>query len=251
MSIKKHIPNFLTCCNLICGCIGIVMAFDGRLEWAAYLIFIACVFDFFDGFAARLLHVASPIGKELDSMADMVSFGLLPGIIIFEMTNVEYMVSECFSNNSENGFQGIYSYAWILIPVFSALRLAKFNIDERQSSSFIGLPTPANAVFIASLPLIIISTSNTHIMQLVANKNTLIAMTVILSYLLVSPIALFALKFKNFSWNENKIRYIFLISSLLLFIVFKFIAIPIIIILYIILSLLENNIFKGVPGGKS
>lgn len=219
--ITRHIPNFLTCCNLICGCLGIVFVTSGNLTSAAYFVWIACVFDFFDGFAARILKVSSPIGKELDSLADMVSFGLLPAMVMYVMLQ---------DSNS-------YGYAYLpylafSIAVFSALRLAIFNIDETQSDSFRGLPTPANALFITSLPLL-----TGTLAVAVYEPWILCAIVLISSYLLVSGIPLFALKFKSFTWKENKIRFTFLILSVLLLAVLKIAAIPVIILLYIALSL--------------
>lgn len=217
--ITRHIPNFLTCCNLLCGCIGVVLVLQGSLESAAYFVWIACAFDFFDGFAARLLKVSSPIGKELDSLADMVSFGLLPAMVIFSMlrmTNThDYLPYLAFS-----------------IAVFSALRLAIFNIDETQSDSFKGLPTPANALFITALPLL---TGNIAIA--LYEPWILVVITLVSSYLLVSGIPLFALKFKSFGFKGNEVRYIFLGLCVGMLVTLKFSAIPLIILLYIILSL--------------
>lgn len=215
--ITRHIPNFLTCCNLFCGCIGVVFVLQGKLEWGAYLVWIACVFDFFDGFAARLLKVSSPIGKELDSLADVVSFGVLPAMVIFKM----------FGNAYE-----YLPYIAFSIAIFSALRLAIFNLDETQSDSFKGLPTPANALFITALPLL---TGN--IAMVVYDPWVLTAITVISSYLLVSGIPLFALKFKSFGFKGNEVRYIFLALSVVMLATLQFMAIPIIILLYILLSL--------------
>lgn len=217
--ITRHIPNFLTCCNLLSGCIGVVFVVNGNLTYAAYFVWISCVFDFFDGFAARMLKVSSPIGKELDSLADMVSFGLLPAMVIYRMLlesdSPEYLPYVAFS-----------------IAVFSALRLAIFNIDETQHDSFKGLPTPANALFITSLPLL---TGNIAIA--LYEPWILCAIIIISSYLLVSGIRLFALKFKSFSWKENKVRFTFLALCVLLLAVLKIAAIPVIILLYVALSL--------------
>jgi CDP-diacylglycerol---serine O-phosphatidyltransferase len=217
--MTRHIPNFLTCCNLFCGCLGIVFALKGYATPAAYFVWIACVFDFLDGFAARILKVSSPIGKELDSLADMVSFGLLPSVVVYNMLEAA-------------GATGVVPYFAFLIAVFSALRLAIFNLDERQSDSFRGLPTPANALLVSSLPLLTGSVA-----AMLQQPWVLIAFTVLSSYLLVSGIELFALKFKNFTWQDNKIRFTFLALSVLLLIALQFTAIPLIILLYIALSL--------------
>jgi CDP-diacylglycerol--serine O-phosphatidyltransferase len=235
--IKKHIPNFLTCCNLLCGCLGIFalsLHAEISLNFAAYFIFAACVFDFLDGFVARLLHVSSPIGKELDSLADMVTFGVLPSFIILDM------LTHTLDHTEETFFIFLPVVAF-LIAIFSALRLAKFNIDTRQSDSFLGVPTPANAILIASLPLIVHHSENLMILEIIINPVTLIGLTVIMSILLVTPIPLFALKFRDFKWSNNKIRYVFLGVSILLLTTLNFLSIPIIIFLYIILSIIENK----------
>ena len=224
--MKKHIPNFLTCCNLICGCLGIVFILEGRALPAAYFVWAACIFDFFDGFAARWLKVASPIGKELDSLADMVSFGVLPSFVMYKMLQ-------------ESGSFQALPYLGFLIAVFSALRLAIFNIDETQRDGFKGLATPANTIFISSLPLI-----SGEAGDWLYEPSVLLIITVLFSFLLVSRIDIFALKFKNFSWTDNKIRFIFLGLSILLLVGFQLVAIPLIIILYILLALVDNVISR-------
>lgn len=217
--MTRHIPNLLTCCNLICGCLGVVFVLENRAWPAAYFVWLAGVFDFFDGFAARLLKVTSPIGKELDSLADMVSFGLLPSVVMYKLL---------LAANAP----GYWPYAAFLIAVFSALRLAIFNIDETQRDSFRGVPTPANALFITALPLL------TGVVAVyLQNYWVLLALTGLLSWLLVSNIDLFALKFKDFTWQHNKVRFTFLLLSVLLLAVLQIAAIPAIILLYIALSL--------------
>jgi CDP-diacylglycerol---serine O-phosphatidyltransferase len=217
--MTRHIPNFLTCCNLFCGCLGIVFALKGYAFPAAYFVWIACLFDFLDGFAARILKVSSPIGKELDSLADMVSFGLLPSVVVYNML----LAADA---------PDLVPYLAFLIAIFSALRLAIFNLDERQSDSFRGLPTPANALLISSLPLLTGSVAAWF-----HEPWVLVVLTLLSSYLLVSGIELFALKFKNFSWSDNKIRFTFLALSVLLLVALQIAAIPLIILLYIALSL--------------
>jgi CDP-diacylglycerol---serine O-phosphatidyltransferase len=251
MNIKKHIPNFLTCCNLLCGCVGIAIAANvdlsiNNLSYASYLIFAACIFDFLDGFVARLLHVQSPIGKELDSLADVVTFGVLPSFIILNLS-VNFHNGgnlELFDNYEKVrimiGF--ILLGCPFLIAIFSALRLAKFNIDTRQSESFIGVPTPANAILIASLPLILYQYPSSS--DFILNSYFLIPLSLIMSYLLVAELPLFALKFKNFKWAGNEIRFIFLGLSIVLLAILKWLGIPIIIFLYIILSVVDNLILK-------
>lgn len=224
--MKKQLPNFLTCCNLLCGCLAIVFILEERPVPAAYFIWVACVFDFFDGFAARLLKVSSPIGKELDSLADMVSFGVVPALVMYKM----------LSGTSDGE---VIPYIGFLIAVFSALRLAIFNVDETQRDSFKGLATPANTIFITSLPLVAPQ------VNWLTDTNVLIAITIIFSFLLVSRIDIFALKFKNFSWQDNKIRFIFLILSAILIVACGVLALPLIIILYVVLSLLNNAFFTS------
>jgi CDP-diacylglycerol--serine O-phosphatidyltransferase len=233
--IKKHIPNALTCGNLLCGCFGILLTLKGDLVTASYLIGIALVCDWLDGFLARILNAMSPIGKELDSLADMVTFGVLPA---FMMLNL--LENSC-SGYCTTGLLGFHKpYIAFSLAVFSALRLAKFNIDTRQSTSFIGVPTPANGMVVASLPLI--AAFQPEFKDYVINYNGLIAYTIIMSYLLVAELPLFALKFKQFDWKSNQIKYLFLIGSVILLVLLKFVAIPVIILVYILISI-ANTIF--------
>lgn len=220
----RHLPNALTCGNLICGCIGIIYALESSLGAAAWFVWAACIFDFFDGFAARTLKVSSPIGKELDSLADVISFGVLPSMVMYRMIDV------------------ISSSAWLpyagfSIAVFSALRLAKFNIDENQKDSFIGLPTPANALFITALPFL-----KPPLDILISQDFMLVSITALFSFLLVSPIELFALKFKNFSWADNKVRFTFIGLSVLLLMLWHTAALPLIILLYVAGSLMTKRL---------
>ena len=215
--IKKQIPNLLTCANLFSGCIGIVYAFNGDLKMVAFFVIISGIFDFFDGFAARLLHVKSVIGKELDSLADVISFGFLPGVIMFQLLKI----------NSPNDF---LPYAAFIISVFSALRLAKFNIDTRQTEDFIGLNTPMNTFFIISLPYLLDD------IAWLSNVYVLLGIILTVSYLLVSELKLFSMKINNLQWEPNKYKFIFLIISLILLAFLKFAALPIILILYILFS---------------
>lgn len=192
---------------------------DGWPVATAWFIWIACVFDFLDGFTARLLKVSSPIGKELDSLADMVTFGVLPGILMYSL----------MKETSGNSW---YTYTALLIPVCSALRLAKFNIDERQVSGFIGVPTPANALFITALPFVPEAVDG-----FAWNIYALVAITIIFSWLMVSPLRLFALKFSNFGWSDNALRFTFVGISVLLIAVLGKSAVALSILLYIGLSL--------------
>lgn len=237
-SMKKHLPNFITSLNLLCGCVGIGLLFNSDIIGAAYFIFIAAIFDFLDGFIAKQFRAQSAFGKELDSLADVVSFGVLPGLIMFVLLNL------CFED--EEGWKQYLSYTAFLIPVFSSFRLAKFNTDERQTESFIGLPTPANALFIASIPFIILKGNEypSFISGLFGNPGYLLFIVFILSFLLVSSLKLFSFKFKSFGWKENAIRYIFLAISLITLIFLQYAAIPLLIVIYIILSLFHNTVKK-------
>lgn len=244
--IKRNIPNAITCGNLICGCLAIINILQGELIIASYLVGLAAVLDFFDGFAARLLKVSSPIGKDLDSLADVVTFGVVPGFMMLQLINlsqlnfnseefINYLNSESIANNSSSGY---LKYLALTIPVFSAVRLAKFNNDQRQSDSFIGLPTPANAILIVTIPHILNNPSlNFGFLQ---NPAFLIVLTLVLSYLLIAELPLFALKFKSFTIKGNEIRYIFLALSAISIVLLGVFGITIAIILYVILSLINN-----------
>lgn len=227
----KHIPNAITCLNLFTGCVALYIAFQGSLEFAAYLVGVAAVFDFLDGLVARLLRAYSEIGKQLDSLADMVSFGVLPGVIMFKLMQKSALADPATSLLQVE----ILPYAAFIIIIFSALRLAKFNIDVRQTSSFIGLPTPANSIFISSLPLILAS-DQFNLASYILNYYSLLILSLLLCFMLVAEIPLFALKFRNLTWKDNSIRFIFLLLALSLLIILKFAAIPVIIVIYILLS---------------
>jgi len=249
MSIKKYIPNLLTCGNIACGLAGIIVVMSTPAEtlgmpWLMYLIGGALVFDFLDGFAARLLKAYSPIGKELDSLADMVSFGVLPGLILFQLLNS--LLPSIGFDRGMLSLNGLLPYVSFLIPIFSAIRLAKFNIDTRQSDSFIGLPTPANTLFI--LGVAYSYTQKSSFLNPFINPISISIICFVLSYLLIAEIPLIALKFKNTSWAANKFRYLLIISAITLFLILNFNAIPIIIILYIILSLVNR---KGIDTTSS
>lgn len=229
--IKKHIPNALTCCNLLCGCVGIVEIFHGNMILSCLLIGLAGIFDFLDGFAARALKVTSPIGKDLDSLADVVTFGLLPSIIIYQLIlRSTETIAEMWMPNIA-----------FLIAIFSALRLAKFNNDPRQSDSFIGLPTPANGFLIASFPFLL--RDNPEVWNpIIVDTTHLILFTCIISFLLISELPLLALKFKNFQWKGNESRFILITGSLLLILFFQIAAVPMIILFYLALSIINQAI---------
>ena len=243
--MKKHIPNLFTSLNLLCGCLAILFVVSGDLVIASLLVIIGMFFDFFDGLAARLLHVQSEIGKQLDSMADMVSFGVVPGLVMFQLLN-KAIAPQALETGFENVkiIKGLASgmsfipFIGMLIIVASAFRLAKFNIDIRQTNSFIGLPTPANTLLIISLPLIFQFQYTAFIESVIFNQWFLIGVTIISSFLLNAELPLFTLKFKTWDLTANKIRYVFIAICILAIILLKFIAIPFIIILYILMSLI-------------
>lgn len=224
--ITKHIPNCLTLVNLLCGCMGIIeVVQNNAIEGAAVFIFIALIADFLDGFAARLLGVSSAIGKELDSLADCVTFGVLPAFIW------------CHILKEFSGVTGFKVYFGLIVALFSALRLAKFNIDTRQSDSFIGVPTPANAMFVLAVALNLINFSKDFFTQLFTNQWFTIGTILVSSYLMVAEIPLFAFKFKQYAWKGNQMRYGFIIFAILVLGLFQLMALPWIIMAYVILSI--------------
>jgi len=252
MNIVRHIPNTITCLNLLCGCLAVISALSGDVLDAAIFIILGAYFDFFDGFVARLLKVSSPIGKELDSLADVVTFGLAPGMVILEMMRLalrEPVPSDILAMPyiPFMDFKLFINYPWtllsMLIPIFSALRLAKFNVDERQTMGFRGLPTPASALWCISLPLIEWYTPSylPYMGGVVSSQAFLISTCIGLSALMVSDIPLMAMKFKDFGWKGNELRFGFLISALLLLIILQTVALPVILLLYVIVSILHNQ----------
>jgi CDP-diacylglycerol--serine O-phosphatidyltransferase len=230
--VKNHLPNAITCANLFSGCVGIVFAFRGELIIAAYAIFLSAIFDFFDGLASRVLKAFSGIGKDLDSLADIVSFGVLPAVIMYQLFLEARQIDKV---------SPWLNFIAFLIAVFSALRLAKFNVDTRQSENFIGLPTPANAILIASFP-IIISSHNPYYTPYLVNPYVLSVFTLVMCSLLVAEIPMMSLKFKNSDFNENIYRYLLLLFSAILILFFKFAAVPLVILMYITLSIIQFKI---------
>lgn len=285
----KWIPNFLTLCNLFCGVLGIYFAFNSHMDYSAYLVGIAAIFDFLDGTAARLLHVKSEIGKQLDSLADMVTFGVLPGVILFNLIQINY--GEYYLDFEAKSLQiFMLSCTGFVVTLFSALRLAIFNVDTRQTDSFIGMPTPANTIFIVSLPFAFEKQFNINfypgisqstltnlaadfhwngfdnwIAHLFTNPWFYVVLSLISSYLLVSPLRMFSLKFKNLKWKDNKLVFTFLITIVLLGLMVAFpylsftpyiknypfidyLILPLIILLYLILSF--YNHFSKKPNNE-
>lgn len=226
MNIKKHIPNAITCCNLLCGCMATGYAFQSRFAMAFAFIILGAVFDFFDGFTARLLHVSSSIGKELDSLADDITFGLAPATIAFSLIT-------WINANGETNWVALPAF---LIAAFSALRLAKFNLDERQSHGFIGLPTPANALFWGALALQLCHADQPEWLTKEMLVGALLVGVIFSCWILVSEIPMFALKFKNFGWKGNEIRYSFIAVSAVLLALLGWGGFSAVIVLYVILS---------------
>ena len=240
MSIKNYIPNTITLFNLLSGVLSIYCAMTGQLDMAGWLIFIAAIFDFLDGFAARMLHAKSEIGEQLDSLADVVSFGVAPGFILFQMINMSHGQPLHTTDNFT-----VMPFLAFIVPAFGALRLAKFNVEGTHSSNFKGLPIPASGIFIASLPLI-----RSYLYELrddsyiglfymmITNTYFLLGSGIIMSFLMVSTFPMFGIKFENFSIKDNLIKYFFLGVSLILLISLQVVAIPFIIMLYLFLSLI-------------
>ena len=237
MTIKKHIPNIITLLNLFCGCIALVFAFNEQFEMAFYFVCLGIFLDFFDGFFARLFNVSSPLGLQLDSLADMVTSGVVPGLVLFQM-----MVDH--SNAAAQSYMQLFPYLGFIVALGSCYRLANFNIDTRQTDSFIGLPTPANALFILSLPLVLKYTDSLIIVELLTNQWFLLGIALLSAYMLNAEIPLFSLKIKKFNFKENTLQIVFLIVSLLLVIFLQYLAIPLVIIFYVLLSVVNNKVLK-------
>jgi CDP-diacylglycerol--serine O-phosphatidyltransferase len=232
MNIKRHVPNIITLLNLFCGCIALVFAKDLNFEMAFYFVSLGIFLDFFDGFFARLFKVSSPLGLQLDSLADMVTSGVVPGFVMFSM----------MSNN--NDVTSWFPYLGFLITLGSCYRLAKFNIDTRQTDSFIGLPTPANALFILSLPLVLKYTGSLFVLELLVNPWVLLGFTLFSAFILNAEIPLFSLKVKNFTLKGNGLQIFFLAMCLLLLLFLQYAGIPLIILMYILLSVITNKYTK-------
>lgn len=244
--MKRHIPNFVTLLNVFCGSVAVIFAVNGNMKLTALFVFLGVFFDFFDGLLARELKVQSNLGLQLDSLADMITSGLVPGLVMFYLFNLAGPDWMEFSMNStigtdfslfENSFLPFFG---LFITLASAYRLANFNIDENQTDVFIGLPTPANTLLILSLPLIMEYQSSDIMNAIILNKWFLIAVTLVSCYLLNANIKLLALKFKNWNFKDNAARYILIILAAILLVVLQFAAIPLIIIVYIIISLLNK-----------
>ncbi len=234
MNIKKNIPNFITLLNLLCGCIALIFVADKNFEMAFYFVCLGIFLDFFDGFFARLFKVSSPLGLQLDSLADMVTSGVVPGFVMFQL----------LSNTQCASVYTFLPYFGFIITLGSCYRLANFNIDTRQTDSFIGLPTPANALFVLSLPLVLETTNYVIVADLLANSWVLVAITILSAFILNAEISLFALKIKKFNFADNVLQIVFLFVAVLLLVLFQFLGIPLVIIAYVVLSFVNNMFLK-------
>lgn len=238
MRIKNHIPNLVTLLNLISGSIAIFLAFSGEMVMASWFIIIAAILDFLDGFVARLLHAGSDIGAQLDSLADVISFGLAPSAIMYQL-----ILMSPGNSSLSAGMIRFLPYTALLLVAGGAYRLAKFNTDPGQAVEFKGLPIPATGLFVAALPLIVNQFGKSEeLAWMVQHQYILLAIIVLLSWLMVSNIPMISLKFKNLKWKDNVSRLILLGSVPLLFVAFKWIAIPLIIFLYIIISIFSLSL---------
>jgi CDP-diacylglycerol--serine O-phosphatidyltransferase len=241
--MKRHLPNAITCLNLLCGCLALTNIFAGDLVTGAWFVAAAAAADFADGLVARALRVSSAIGKDLDSLADMVSFGVVPGAILY--TLLSQVAQKQFTDHvPPTGFWAWLPYLGFLVSIFSALRLAKFNNDTRQTTSFIGLPTPACTLVVASLPLIL-AYDQFGLRDVVLNPLVLLGLTVLLSGLLVAELPLFALKFKNLRWADNRRRFLFLLLTAGLLLALRAAAVPLVVLLYVRLSVPKTAARSG------
>ncbi len=243
----KQIPNIITSLNLLCGMVAILFAISGDLITASFFVFTGIVFDFFDGLAARWLNAQSEIGLQLDSLADVITCGVAPAIVMLEMIHIS-ISGEPMNITQSMALGGwntiVFSYlpfTGLLIAVAAAYRLAKFNVDTRQTESFIGLPTPANAIFVLSLPLILHFQHSEAIEGIIMNKWFLVATTLVSCFIMNAEVRLFALKFKTWDFGSNKIRYLFLLLSVVAIVALQFIALPVVILLYFAMSLFSRN----------
>lgn len=252
MNIKKHIPNLFTLGNLFFGILATIYAVVGVYEYVFLFVVIGIVLDFFDGFLARILNVQGELGKQLDSLADMVTSGVAPGVVMFTLLNQNsFAVKAYFEEtininafNSVDNSEFYLSFIGFLVTLAACYRLAKFNIDTRQADSFIGLPTPAMSLFVVALPLIDVDFAK----ELLSNNYVLTAITLLLSYLMNANLPLLSLKFKTFGFKENMMKYLLIITSGVLLITLKFLAVPLIIVVYIILSIINNSSAKQKVG---
>ncbi|MEC4114009.1 CDP-alcohol phosphatidyltransferase family protein [Myroides pelagicus] len=238
--MKKHIPNIITLLNLLSGLIACIYAFDDNIQMAFFWVCIGIFFDYWDGFVARILNVKSEMGLQLDSLADMVTSGVVPGLVVYKMLANIQENQEIYNLTPETYYMGVVPYLGFIITLGAAHRLAKFNIDTRQTDSFIGLPTPGNALFILSLPMIINTTSSEFLINTISNPYVLVVISLLSAYIMNAELPLFSLKIKPNNLGAFKLQLVFIILSIVLLIALKYIAIPLIILLYIFLSIGKN-----------
>ena len=238
MRIKKHIPNIITLGNLLCGTLATIFAVSGYFEMTALFVVLGVFLDFFDGFFARILKVPGELGKQLDSLADMVTSGVVPGIVLFILLGNNQQIP--YEINTEFKVSMGLPLIGLLVTLAACYRLAKFNLDTRQSESFIGLPTPAMSLFIVSLPLVQMHSDINFVKDLIGNNYFLIGIGILFSFLMNSELSLFSLKFKNYGIKENLFKYILITLSIVLIVAFEYLSVPIIIMSYVILSMLKN-----------
>jgi len=242
--MKKHIPNAITLLNLLSGLIALVYAFDDNIHMAFLWVCIGIFFDYWDGFVARILNVKSEMGLQLDSLADMVTSGVVPGLVVYKMLANIQENQEIYNLTPETYYMGVVPYLGFIITLGAAYRLAKFNIDTRQTDSFIGLPTPGNALFILSIPMIISTTSNQAIIDILSNPYLLVVISILSAIIMNAELPLFSLKIKPNNLGAYKLQIGFVILSLVLLITLQYLAIPIIILVYILLSIIKNMTSK-------
>jgi CDP-diacylglycerol--serine O-phosphatidyltransferase len=244
MNIKKHIPNIITLLNLFSGCVALVFAFQLEFELAFYFVCLGIFLDFFDGFFARLFKVSSPLGLQLDSLADMVTSGVVPGVVMFQLLLKSFGEEKVISVSSWDNSVMILPFLGFIITLGSCYRLANFNIDTRQTDSFIGVPTPANALFILSLPLILQYSNVEFITNALQNYWVLIVISFISAYIMNAEIPLFSLKIKNFTFQKNALQIFFLVVALLFLVLFRYLGVALIIVFYVLLSVVNNMFSK-------
>lgn len=244
MNIKKQIPNIITLLNLFCGCIALVFAFQLEFELAFYFVCLGIFFDFFDGFFARMFKVQSELGLQLDSLADMITSGVVPGVVMFQLLLKSFGSEKVIDVTSWDNTVMILPFLGFIVTLGACFRLANFNIDTRQTDSFIGLPTPANALFVLSLPLVLIHTNIEFITNALQNQWVLLAITGLSAFIMNAEIPLFSLKVKDFSFQKNALQIFFLASSVLFVLLFKYLGIPLIILFYVLLSVVNNTVIK-------
>lgn len=241
MEIKKHIPNCITLLNLSCGLLAVIAIFKGYYDEAFLFVCLGIFFDFWDGFFARKFNVSGELGLQLDSLADMVTSGVVPGLMMFSLIETIQNTQEQFYVTEATFYMGVVPYFGFLITIASCYRLAKFNIDKRQIDSFIGLPTPANALLIMSIPMIQFQNSYENITELLSNPYILMGITFLSTYFLNANIPLFSLKLKSLALEKAKVQYLFILFSIILFLLLDFIALPLIILSYVLVSVFLNK----------